>query len=180
MASDGVALYEVDPCACTYEKKGSFPGDLGSVFGIAPDEETGLFAVSATAGALVRVDPDTADAAPVGALGVGSFNQHGLAWSEAEQQLYLVTDEGDALYTVDKDSGIATEVGTLTVAIGTVGVEVHPDTDRLYVCGTTDGVLNEVSKTDASTTPMASGPATCTNLGAPWSAGGAVCIPPAG
>lgn len=179
MATDGAALFEVDPCACTYVRMGGF-GNNGSIYGITPDEGNGLFGVSANSSNLVRINPDTGETTVVGPLGIGSFNQHGASWSAVDGVIYFVNDADDGVYTIDPATGAATFLVTLSSSISTVGAEIHPDTNALFVCGTADGVLGEVDKATGVITPRPSGPSVCTNLGAPWADGGSVCVPPVG
>lgn len=177
IATDGRQFFEVDACGCTYGLLGEVPEEHRLVFGIAPDESDGLFGVSATSGSLLRIDTDTAEVAVVGSLGLSEISNHGLTWSEVEQQLYFINGFDDTLHTIDHDTGLATPVGPLSTPIGSVGIEIHPDTDVLYACGLEDDVIHEIEKTTGQTTPLMEGPQPCRNLGAPWATGAIVCVP---
>ncbi|MEM6994873.1 MAG: hypothetical protein AAF721_30445 [Myxococcota bacterium] len=177
LASDGRSLYEVDQCACTYALIGDFPLGTRQIYGIAPDEGDGLFGISAAARALVRIDTETAEPTIVGELGLEVVTSHGLAWSEASGQLLMVESGTDALYDVDPQTGLATLIAVLSTPTNAVGLEIHPDTDELFLCGPPDGKIHLVDRETAITTPLVDGPPSCKNLGAPWASGGMICVP---
>ena len=177
IASDGRNLYEVDQCACTYTWLGQFPMETTQIYGIAPDEGSGLFGVSANSGSLLRINPNNAHVTVVGGLGLENVGAHGLTWSESQGRLYFVEATTDGLYDVDLDTGEATLIATLSNPVDQVGVEMHPSTDELYVCGMADDKLHLVDAETGVTTALADGPPNCKNLGAPWATGGMVCVP---
>lgn len=175
--TDGRRIFEVDACGCTFDVVGEVPEEHFQIFGVAPDEGDGLFGVSAVSGALLRIDADTAEVSVVGSLGLEEISNHGLTWSEAEQTLYFINGVDDTLHTVDPQTGLATQLGPLSTPIGTVGIELHPDTNMLYACGLEDQVIHEIDKDTGETTPLRDGPFPCRNLGAPWATGAVVCVP---
>ncbi|MEM7305886.1 MAG: hypothetical protein AAF682_04415 [Planctomycetota bacterium] len=86
-----------------------------------------------TCDTLLRIDPDTGEATPIGATGfMGGGN--GLGWDVNSATLYGTPSDGGSLVTLDTVSGAATSVpGTVGVVPGSLnGLAFHPDTGELY------------------------------------------------
>jgi hypothetical protein len=174
MASDGLNLFEIEPCTCQSTKLGQF--NHSGIYGIAPDDGEDLFGISANADSLVRIDSETGETTEIGPLGISIYT-HGATWFDDEDLIYAVKGGASELYTVDPDTGSAELVAPLSVNFVTVGLEMHPESGMLYGC-TSDAILYQVDPNDGQATevgPM--GVNGCTNLGAPWADGGQICLP---
>jgi hypothetical protein len=69
-----------------------------------------MYATNSGADSFYLMDRTTGATTLIGALG-GSTNPNGLAYNPDNQQLYMVDNTQDRLYTIDLVSGAATEVG---------------------------------------------------------------------
>lgn len=174
MFSSGAHLWEVELPSCMATNLGAF--GVGDVFAIAPDEDLGLFGVSAATDEVLRIDPDDGSSTVVGPLGSDWFTL-GATWNETEQQLLGLSGNTDSLYDLDIVTGEATLLQALGVDFFQVGFEYHSLTDLSYAC-TDDAHLLRI-EVDGSITDLGDmGFADCLNLGAPWS-DASVLPPPA-
>jgi trimeric autotransporter adhesin len=82
-----------------------------------------LYAVDATANALVTVDPATGGLTTVGSFGVNVYLCSGLDIdTDGTAYASLSTDNGSELYTVDLVTGAATLLGTIGPAVHSLAV----------------------------------------------------------
>ena len=101
----------------------------------------------------------------------------GAGFSELDAAVYLVDGSTDHLFRVDTGTGGATLIAALAIDLTGVGFEIHPSDGKMYVCGAAGDKLYELDPTDGSVQERPNGPEGCTNLGAPWTDGGSVCVP---
>jgi len=139
----GRALYEVnisDPLSPTVVMLGDCPRCGG---GMAMCKDGLLYSVygdEATLSHLYIIDPVTVDATWVGCLGFFTGNV-GLACEPTTDELYTFSQREDALFTVDKTTGQATQVGLqagLNIP-GGIGLEFDPlNPFKLYLAAMMD------------------------------------------
>jgi|GEM_PF-682277 len=119
-------IYQIDldkPAASTLGVAGRYGGQtIANLSGLTTQPDGSLLAIAGTIKALVRVDPDSGVATPIGTLGVsggsGQFDALDLGMtSSCQGTLYLSSGVLHTLYTVDPATGSATPVGDTGVAI---------------------------------------------------------------
>ena len=119
-------IYRIDldkPAATTLGIAGRYGGQpIANLSGLTTQPDGSLLAIAGTIKSLVRVDPDSGVATPVGALGVnggsGQFDALDLGMtSSCHGTLYLTSGVLHTLYTIDPASGSATPVGDSGIAI---------------------------------------------------------------
>lgn len=95
---------------------------IANLSGLTTTPDGTLLALAGTTKSLVRIDPDTGVATPIGALringGSGQFDALDLGMtSSCQGTLYLTSGVLHTLYTLDPSSGAASPVGDTGVAI---------------------------------------------------------------
>ncbi len=99
--------------------------------GLAWDPAAGvLYAISAGAAAVTRVDMTTGGATLVANFPYGNANA--LAWDPGRRLLFGTDNNSNALFTVDPATGDVVEVGPLTGAGGVEGLAFDAATQTLY------------------------------------------------
>lgn len=176
-ASDGQALYAIDPCGCTSTLVGDFGPNYQGVRAITVDPNSELVGISDEFD-LVRVEVATGNTSMYGPTGL-VLAQHSLAWSEADLELYLADESSNALYSVDAAEGTAVMITQFPGSPFPAGLEYHPVDQRIYACNGGDQ-LYVLDPADASLTavggPVTDGIAGCNTLAAPWPDGGDICV----
>lgn len=119
-------VYRIDlakPAASALGIAGRYAGQpIANLSGLTTQPDGSLLAIAGTLKALVRVDPDSGVATPIGTLGVnggsGQFDALDLGMtSSCQGTLYLTSGVLHTLYTVNPSNGSATPVGDTGVAI---------------------------------------------------------------
>lgn len=128
-AAYGAALdtiYRIDldqHAASTVGIAGRYGGQsIANLSGLTTQPDGSMLAIAGTIKALVRVDPSSGIATPIGPLGInggsGQFDALDLGMtSSCRGSLYLTSGVLHTLYTIDPSSGAATPVGDTGVAI---------------------------------------------------------------
>ena len=166
MVSNGYSLWEVSLPDCVGTKIADYPKAQLGINGIAPDEENGLYGVSAASNSLLSINPDTGSLTPVGELSILLSGSHGATWVEEEQQLYLIEGVADTLFRLDPTTAAIEEVTMVDYDFQIVGFEYHPHNDRMYGCSS-EALIIEIGP-EGTTDPLAALNFPCNNLAAPW------------
>ena len=51
----------------------------------------------------------------------------GATWSDGDEMVYAIDALSDSLFEIDPETSLATFVAPLSLPMGTVGIEMHPD-----------------------------------------------------
>jgi len=119
-------IYRIDldkPAASTLGVAGRYQGQtIANLSGLTTQPDGSLLAIAGTVKALVRIDPGSGIATPIGPLGIdggsGQFDALDLGMtSSCHGVLYLASGVQHTLYMVDPGSGSVTKIGDTGVAI---------------------------------------------------------------
>ena len=155
------ALFEIDMSTGAKTSIGTVTANAGTTGGLAYDRLNNIMYVTSTSlDSLFTLDLATGAATLVGAYGDPLIVMHGLEYDDSTGQLYgLSSHNTGTFYGINKTSGSATMIGTVTGTLSFQNLGYNSDTDVMYMTsggrtgGATD-VFHSINRTTGAVTDI--------------------------